>query len=139
MLEKHLLRQTQKLIESSMLFLFWFVFCNFQDPQIRAAKTVKLHAGGKEPPPPDLSVFGLKVLFPMSSAVTLVVSNNYLLIKSHIFCFFNEEDVYNMQNPKSTLHYMKFTNSQHPFEELIRGYVASKFNTDASHLTYISK
>lgn len=51
------------------------VFFLSLDQPIRMDKIGKVHGAGKELLPLELNAFGLKVLFPMSSVVTLVVSN----------------------------------------------------------------
>lgn len=53
-----------------------FHSANVQEPTTRMGETDKLAAAGNEPPPPDLNVFGLRVLYLMSSVETSVVSGN---------------------------------------------------------------
>lgn len=61
-----------RLLFESPILIFFF----FQHQAIRIAKPDKALAAGNGPPRPDLSAFGPKVLFRMSSAVILVVSSN---------------------------------------------------------------
>lgn len=66
-----------------------------QDQPIGEVQTDMGHVVGKELLPPDPSVFGLKVLFPMSSVVTSVVSDIEpppkvkMIKKKTIMCFLN--------------------------------------------------
>lgn len=50
---------------------------HLQHPPVKLVNTDMVHVAGKELPLPDLNVFGLKVLFRMSSVETLVVRNDY--------------------------------------------------------------
>lgn len=67
-------------MNNKLFMLLFFLMLNPQDQPIRMGKTGKVHGAGKGLLPPDLSAFGLKVLFPMSSVVISVVSNRDLLI-----------------------------------------------------------
>lgn len=62
-----------------------FVVCiwNLKDQPTRVAKIVEVHSATKGLQPPDPNVFGLKVLFLMSSVETLAVSNDLFIVYHH--------------------------------------------------------